>query len=806
MHPSGASVGGPALNFTAYQNAILFTGGSNGFYHGNSPYTSWFTSSFMFPPFSLGGSGYLSPFIRAVEANKNMYFTTEIGIEKITDPTIAPFLAGVPLGLDGSAVLAGAGSGFLGSNTQCAYQIVFGYVDANGNLNLGSPSERILIVNAGGGSDNVTLTFTVPQGLSTAYFYQIYRTPQTVFSAIPANNVPPGAEPQLAAQFALTGGQITALSVTITDVTPDTLLGAALYTNPSQQGALQTNTPPPFANDMCLFSQMMFYANGFTLQTLTFSLISVGAPNGIQLNDTITVNGIVFTAKAAQNNAAQQFLFVTTGTVAQNIDSTARNLIACINANAATTGVYAIYLSGFNSLPGLIELQAVSGSAVSFTPFFVTSSRGGAFSPVIPSSGTTFGSSGDVTPNGIYVSKVGQPESVPPVNLIFVGGGDQPIFRILPLRDRVIVIKSDGIFVITGTTPQNLSVTLLDSTIICVAPESARLLNNSVYMFSQQGVVSITESGVTIQSRTIEADLLKVLSVAYTPFQPLLQINAVTYESERLYILNLPTNVGDQYSTQAYCYNWVTNVWTHWPLGMSAGFVNPFDNKLYCSRADISSNFVFQERKTYTYEDYYDDQVSVTFNGINNPSNNQQLLGITTTPSASWVGWGLTQTVSGTLYTAIILAVNAGAKTITVDLVNSTTPGTVIPWNFLTSPTVENPIPITLQYLPITGNFPHYMKTWGRIDFWFYAGNFQRITAGFTSDISGPTPVTEIIQTNVSANASAAGFAMPIQSLIPANNSMARWIMPELVIAFPRARVSCLGVTVSYEIGSDVSA
>lgn len=806
LAPGTFGVGGPPQNFAGYQNAILFTGGSGAFYNGFSPYTSWATSSFMFPPSTLGGPGYLSQFIRGVEASKNFYFTTELGIEKITSPSMVPIIAGVPPGLDGSAVLAGAGSGFLGSSTQCAYQIVFGYVDANGNLNLGSPSERILIVNAGGGSDNVNVTFTVPTGLTTSYFYQIYRTPQTTFSVTPSQNVPPGAEPQLAGQFQLTAGQITALSVTVTDVTPDVLLGAALYTNPSQQGALQTNTQPPFANDACLFSQMMFYANTQTVQTLAFSLISVGAPNGVQLNDTITVNGITFTAKAAQNNAAQQFLFVTTGTIAQNIDATARNLINCINANFATTAVYAIYLSGFNQLPGLIQLQTGLGTAIAFSQFFVTASRGGSFSPVIPPSGTTFGSSNDATPNAFYASKVGQPEAVPPVNITFVGGGDQPIFRILPLRDRVIVSKSDGVFVVTGSTPQNLSVTLLDSTIICVAPESARVLNNSVYLFSQQGVVSITESGVTIQSRAIEGDLLKFLSIPYTSPTTLSLINAVTYESERLYILNLPTVISDVYPSQAFCYNWVTNVWTHWPLGLSAGFINPFNNKLYASRGDLGSNFVFAERKTYTYEDYYDDQVTVTFNSINTPSATQQVLGITTTPSASWVGWGVTQTVLGTLYTAIIVAVNVGAKTITIDLTNSTTPGTVIPWNFLSNPTIENPIPITLQYLPMTGNFPHYVKTWGRINFWFYAGNFQRITAGFTSDINGPTPVTEPIQANVPANVSAAGFAMPIQSLVPAANSMARWIMPELVIAFPRARLSCLGVTASYEIESDVTA
>ena len=211
------------------------------------------------------------------EANKNLYVTSISGILKESTVGVSLTPAGVPPGLDGTGVLDVSGSGFLGAAFQCAYQIVFGYVDANGNLNLGAPSERILVVNSTGTAQNVVLTLTVPQGLSTNYFYQIYRTPQTAYSATPSLNVPPGAEPQLSAQLNLTGGQISALSVTVTDVTTDALLGASLYTNPSQQGALQPNDSPPLALDMCLYSQMMLYANCSTLQSLSFSVISVGS-------------------------------------------------------------------------------------------------------------------------------------------------------------------------------------------------------------------------------------------------------------------------------------------------------------------------------------------------------------------------------------------------------------------------------------------------------------------------------------------------------------------------------------------------
>lgn len=777
--------------------------------------------------YDSSGSGSWSPFtgtwagisenesrIRYQEANKNMYFISanpNAGIFKLQAYNIQPTFSGGLPGLDGTGVLAGAGAGFLGSMFQCAYQIVFGYTDLNGNLILGNPSERILVVNATGGADNVTLTFTLPQGITTSWFYQIYRTPQTAYSATPSANVPPGAEPQLAAQVTLTSGQVSALSVTYTDVTPDPLLGAFLYTNPSQEGAFQTNDRPPFAFDICSFSQMMFYANCTTLQSLIFNMISVGAPNGVQVGDTITINGVVFTAGSSQNNATQTFQVIAGGTVATNIDATARNLVACINANAALTSVYAFYISGYNSLPGQIELQAIGFNQGGFS---ITSSRGDAYDPVLPPSGTSFSSSNDSTPNGIYVSKVGQPEAVPIANLIFVGGGDQPIIRVVPLRDRVVVMKTDGIFVITGSTPDALTITLLDSTIICIAPDSVRLLNNSVYMLSQQGVVAITESGVTIQSRAIEGDLLFLASQQYThaTFEQL--VTATSYESERLYILALPTNINDQYSTQEFCYNWITNAWTRWTMDYEIGLVNPFDNLLYVSRPATNNNFLYQERKTYTYSDYMDDIFPVTITGVDATG---LIVSISATPLTSWVGYGLEQASIGT---AIILSVDTVANTLTVDLNNSTQSqnpslktNQALPW-VVGAAQVEVPISVALTVVPQTAGFPHFMKDWGRVNFWFNAGGFNQILASWQTDLTGFQGPSQEIYANSSSNygfgpfgsgpyGGAFNFPQAIQTLVPTDIAKSRWVMPSLTIAFPGCRLSYLGVTLSYDIISD---
>lgn len=799
----GLANGQTISQWFAYQNRLLINDSTGRLFYDSTGSLLWAqTTGTLNPP--AGASK-----IRGVEANKNFYLSTSVGVYKLAAYSGALVLSGVPPGLDGTAALAGAGAGFLGANTQCAYQIVFGYVDANGNLNLGAPSERFSVINAGAGGDNVTLTFTVPQGLSTSYFYQVYRTPQTTYSANPALNVPPGAEPQLSAQQNLTAGQIAALSVTYTDVTTDALLGAALYTNPSQQGALQPNTPPPLCADFCLFpqGQMTFYANCMTLQTLTFNMISVGAPNGVQVGDTITINGIVFTGANAQNNAIQNFQVVTGGTVSTNIDNTARNLIACVNANAGTTNVYAVYLSGYNSLPGMIELVGVNFSQ---GVFYVTSSRGGAYSPQIPSAGTSFGSSNDSVPNGIFVSKSGQPEAAPANNLIFVGGGDQPIYRVLPLQDRVIVLKSDGIFVVTGSTPSALTITLLDNTVICIAPESARLLNNSVYCMTQQGVVSVTSSGVTIQSRAVEGALLALTGSSFPSFSTI--CHAVSYESERLYMLALPSGPADTTATQEYCYNWVTNAWTRWTLDVVSGLVNPFDNRLYVARAS-NPGFGYQERKSYGYADYLDDAFNVAISGVDATG---LVLTLTTAPLASWVGLAISQTNVGA---ATITVVNVAAKTVTVDVVKSSTPNSPLAWNTTASQVggaaqIQTPILLNYLQVPLTSGFPHFTKNFGRGDFWFNDSNAPFISAGFVTDTAGASQLQTLVGNPIGGYGAGpfgqgpfgtvATIPYAIQTLVP-NGNGARWVTPFLSSYFPGVKLACLGFTATYEIVGDAT-
>jgi len=204
-------------------------------------------------------------------------------------------------------------------------------------------------------------------------------------------------------------------------------------------------------------------------------------------------------------------------------------------------------------------------------------------------------------PNRVYYSKFQQPDAVPPLNYLDIGAKNKPIERILALRDSLIVLKEDGVFRISGDNPDFIS-TGFDSSNIILAPDSAVVLNNQVYAFTTQGVVTVTENGATPVSRFIENRLVPLTlfdNFRSTTF-------GVAYESDRAYLLFTKSENSDTVATQAWRYNLFTQAWTRWDKPSTCGLVNVKTNKHYWGTPD--NNIVEEERKSFDRTDYADRQ------------------------------------------------------------------------------------------------------------------------------------------------------------------------------------------------------
>ncbi len=236
---------------------------------------------------------------------------------------------------------------------------------------------------------------------------------------------------------------------------------------------------------------------------------------------------------------------------------------------------------------------------------FVTSSSYSSFDTAIIFSADVV-SDNSVNPNRVYFSKIQQPEAVPLVNYIDIGPKDKKIQRILALRDSLVVLKEDGVYIISGSAAPNFTVRLSDSSALTYAPDTATNLNNLIYVLTSQGVVTVSETGVGVISRNIEN---KIQEVANAKFNYKLMSWGMASESDRCYLLWLPERVGDNYATQAFRYNTVTRAWTRWTKPANCGVVNPLDEKIYLG--DSSGRpYVLQERKNLERQDYADREIT----------------------------------------------------------------------------------------------------------------------------------------------------------------------------------------------------
>lgn len=431
----------------------------------------------------------------------------------------------------------------------------------------------------------------------------------------------------------------------IDDITPEELLGAALYTNATQEGLVYQNEQPPLARDIATFKDCTFYAYTTSKHRYYLTLLSASS---MANDDTVTIGGVTYTAKAAESAVAAQFKRFTAGSASQNIDDTAKSLVNVINRYSSST-VYAFYLSSGSDLPGkiLLEERSIGGTA-----FAITASVATYWSPAgIPSSGSTETSTNDNFKNGLAWSKPKQPEHVSLVSYEQVGSEDDEILRIVPLKDALIIFKQDGIFRLTGSYP-SFDIELLDSSAKLIGAETPSILNNEIYCLTDLGICRVSDS-VEIISLKINQEIIQNISTNATLIASI--GFGQGYETEKKYYLFLPSSSGDTYPTFAYVYNIFTNSFVKHYLNATCATV--YAKTLYFGNG--ATEYVMKERKNYSYLDYADYNFTANITVISS-------LSITIDAGADNVAVGDILWQSNSLF-ATVTAINSITSVLTID-------------------------------------------------------------------------------------------------------------------------------------------
>jgi hypothetical protein len=377
----------------------------------------------------------------------------------------------------------------------------------------------------------------------------------------------------------------TPLTAGFVDSVPTGFTGTKLYTNETQQGVAQAAFEPPLCRDIVAFKGSMFWLNVTDRATLEAWMITVP-----QSGDTVTINGVVYTAGASETISTRTFQVYSAGTPTQNIQNTASSLIRVVNRSQGSA-VTAQDVSDPNGTPGHIR--------------FVTRSRADSIT-VAFSRSTTFSTQGETTAapktqaNEIRWSPNGKPDAAPLVNYARVGSQDKAGFRALSTRESLFILKDDGVWRLTGENGV-WDISPFDPTIQIIAPESAVVIDNAIVCLSEQGVVRISEGGTEVLSRPIEPLLWPLLAVDTRSTVDSLAFG-VAYESDRKYLLWLPEQAGASTCTQAFVYDFFSQVWTRRTDSAVGGLVSSQDDRLYT----FTGTEVRRERKTYTAEDFQD--------------------------------------------------------------------------------------------------------------------------------------------------------------------------------------------------------
>lgn len=675
------------------------------------------------------------------------------------------------------------------SGSQVGYRIVFGRIetDKDGNTitRLGAPSAVAIATNTTGVPTNVTVTATLPKNSNGMIsFYQLYRSEQT-----DSIDITPLDQYNLVVEANLTSSDFTARVITITDKTPDSLKGIPLYAGSDREGILQANDPPPMAWDICPFRDFMIYGNITQPSSLQFTVLSVGSPSGLQSGDVITVSGTfngslvsrTYTGGASENTATRTFKVFTTGTPSQNITDTVNSLIRVMNFDNVLP-IHATLLSTSTDLPGQILLEADYPSLDTFT--VTASAHTAAYDPVL----STVTSETNTIKNGLIVSKSGELEATPATNLLRAGDSSAGILRVIPLRDYVVILKSDGIYKLQGTQPGNLVINPFDLTTKIVGPDTAVSLNSGVWMLSNQGVVSISDSGVGAKSIPIDDQLNRLMggyldAVIGNAF-------AIGYESDRKYILAIPTASDDTVPNLEYVYNYVTTSWWNWNRRMRAAYVNSSDGKLYISRADGAQTGVSKERKTGTYQDYVDEGTTLSITSLISGT----VLELSSTDGVN-VGDILYQ--SSNVFSAIV-SVAYELSQVTVEA--------SLGWT-VASVEVRSAYECTMEWKQVFGDNPAFLRQFSEGLALFKNTRFTTASLNFVTDFSGSSDPVTVYGTGNGlwglfpwGTIPWGGAILPdnIRFIIPQNKQMGSYLIPTMTIRQGFSDFQFQGLSISY--------
>jgi hypothetical protein len=151
------------------------------------------------------------------------------------------------------------------------------------------------------------------------------------------------------------------------------------------------------------------------------------------------------------------------------------------------------------------------------------------------------------------------------------------------------------------------------------------VLNNTVFLYCNQGIAQVSESSVSIISRAIEPLLTSVIGGAAFASSTC----CIPYESERSLIISTIKETGSTTADVVYVYNFVSDTWATWDVPFTCGIVSRAEDKLFYIN---SAGELKKERKNLNKIDYMGQNYAVTVVSVASDGRSAELQCLASTP------------------------------------------------------------------------------------------------------------------------------------------------------------------------------
>ena len=207
--------------------------------------------------------------------------------------------------------------------------------------------------------------------------------------------------------------------------------------------------------------------------TLDKNALSSAAVPILYVHDVLTVNGEEFINGVLSDTPNRQF-------------GSRSDLVALVAAHTPVR----LEVSSNDEDPYTLLWQADSTITISYQPRLTNGTLVGLYGVTAVTS-----SAAQADRSRVMWSKALQPEAVPRLNFQDIGAWREPVLRMVPTRDSLFVLKTDGVWRITGESPETLRVEEFDRTIRLIHRRAADVFDNQVWAWTSNGIVALSEAG-----------------------------------------------------------------------------------------------------------------------------------------------------------------------------------------------------------------------------------------------------------------------------------------------------------------------